>query len=331
MSAMIVPQKLKPGDMVRVIAPSKSLKIVSAPNIAQAIMTLKALGLSVTFSQHAGEFDCFGSSEIKSRVDDLHAAFLDPQVRGILTVLGGYNVNQLIAHLDYDLIQQNPKILCGFSDITALQNAITAKTGLVTYSGPHFSSFGMQKGCEYTLAGFRKMFFEDSQSLALAPAETWSDDAWYLDQENRQFYPNEGFFAIQTGKAEGAILGGNLGTLNLLNGTEYQPVLKNKILFIEEVVGHVSNVDEFDRQLQALSHQPGTDQVRGIVIGRFEKAFGMTPGLLQKIIASKVIFQHIPIASHADFGHTTPIFTFPIGGHCAMDVAETTVALTIQT
>lgn len=108
------------------------------------------MGFQVTFSKHAEELDRFASSSISSRVQDLHRAFRDPNVKAILTTLGGYNSNGLLKHLDYDLIRKNPKFFCGYSDITALNNAIYTKTRLVTYSGPHFSSFGMEKGLEYT-------------------------------------------------------------------------------------------------------------------------------------------------------------------------------------
>jgi muramoyltetrapeptide carboxypeptidase len=147
----IFPQKLKPGDEVRVVAPSKSMGIISPENRALALKAIEGLGLRITFGRHVEEQDLMDSSSVGSRVTDLHEAFADPSVKAILTVIGGYNSNQLLDYLDYDLIQQNPKIFCGFSDIAALGNAIYHKTGLVTYSGPHFSSFAMQKGFEYSL------------------------------------------------------------------------------------------------------------------------------------------------------------------------------------
>ena len=112
--------------------------------------------MNVTFSKHAPDIDIFMSSSVESRIADLHEAFADSKVKGILTVLGGYNSNHLLDYIDYDLIAKNPKILCGFSDITALLNAIYAKTGLVSYSCPHFSTFAMQKGLEHTLEYFKK-------------------------------------------------------------------------------------------------------------------------------------------------------------------------------
>lgn len=175
---------LKVGDEVRIIAPALSLKIISDENIQHAIKTIEALGLKVTFGKNVNEIDMMGSSSIASRIEDLHEAFADKNVKAILTVIGGFNSNQLLSYIDYDLIKKNPKIFCGYSDITALQNAIYCKAGLVTYSGLHFSTFSMKKGFEYSSAYFKKIFFEKN-AIKVFPSDKWSDDAWFLDQENR--------------------------------------------------------------------------------------------------------------------------------------------------
>src|SRR3989344_4225630 len=140
----IYADKLKSGDGVRVVTPARSLMLpwINEELKATAKARLEELGLSVSFGKCVNEIDEFNSSPIEHRVDDLHDAFRDPSIKLILTVIGGFNSNQLLRYLYYELIRQNPKILCGYSDITALSNAIFAKTGLVTYSGPHFFSFG---------------------------------------------------------------------------------------------------------------------------------------------------------------------------------------------
>ena len=183
---MIIPRKLRKGDEVRVIAPARSLSIIEKNQRNIAIKNLEKLGLKVTFSKHGEEKDEFLSSSIQSRVEDLRAAFEDKSVKGMLTVIGGFNSNQLLRYLDYTLIKKNPKILCGYSDITALQNAFLRKAGLVTYSGPHFSTLGMIKGNEYTLEYFKKCVMEESP-FEVRSSEEWSDDEWYKDQENRIF------------------------------------------------------------------------------------------------------------------------------------------------
>ncbi len=194
----MIPTKLKKGDEIRVISPSCSLSIVSNENRKLAIKRLTDMGFQVTFSKYADEIDRFASSSISSRVQDLHEAFRDPNVKAILTTLGGYNSNGLLKYLDFDLIRENPKFFCGYSDITALNNAIYAKTGLVTYSGPHFSSFGMEKGLHYT-ADYFLQCLTANEPIEIIPAETWSDDSWYMDQENREFIKNEGYVPIQKG------------------------------------------------------------------------------------------------------------------------------------
>lgn len=228
----IFPNKLIPGDEVRIIAPAASLKIVSPDNIIQAIKTLESLDLKISFGKNVNEQDIFDSSSIISRIEDLHDAFQDTNVKAILAVIGGSNSNQLLKYINYDLLMKNPKIVCGFSDITALQNAIYQKTGLVTYSGPQFSSFAMKQGFDYTLEYFKHIFFQ-TLPIEVVSSQTWSDDCWYSNQENRIFCKNEGYWLINSGKAKGTIIGGNISTMQLLNGTPYQPNFENTILFLE--------------------------------------------------------------------------------------------------
>jgi muramoyltetrapeptide carboxypeptidase LdcA involved in peptidoglycan recycling len=319
----LFPPKLKAGDIIRVIAPSCSMKIILEPKKALASNALEDLGLSVTFGRLVDECDIMLSSSIESRLQDLHEAFKDQNVKAILAANGGYNSNQLLDAIDYELIKQNPKILCGFSDITALSNAIYHKTNLVTYSGVHFSSFAMQKGFAYSCEHFKKIFFS-SDKIQLLPSKEWSDDVWYQDQENRVFHKNPGYTVVQPGKATGKIIGGNLGTLQLLRGTPYMPSLEDAILFIEEMAHpNGSNVFEFDRNLQSLIQAPDFRGVRGLVIGRFENEFGMTDKKLHFILSTKSPLRDIPIIANADFGHTTPIFTFPVGGVATFTAEKT--------
>lgn len=127
---------------IRVLSPSDSIERIGGfeANLS-AKERLEKLDFTVTFSEHYQEYDLLNSASISSRVADLHAAFADPSVDVILATIGGSNSNELLPYLDYDLIAKNPKIICGYSDTTALLNAIYAKTGLVTYMGPSYSSF----------------------------------------------------------------------------------------------------------------------------------------------------------------------------------------------
>ncbi len=307
----IIPKKLISIAELRVVAPVRSMGLLFDESKQLAIESLKKKGFRLSFGKHVDEMDEFLSSSVESRVSDLHDAFLDKEVDGILTVIGGYNSNQLLSYIDYDIIKKNPKVICGFSDVTALANAISVKTGMVTYIGPHFSSWGMEQGFEYSAEYFLKTCLK-SESFEILPSNEWSDDPWYMDQENRDFIKNDGPWIINEGSGSGKIYGGHVRCFNSLQGTEYFPDLTDSILFLEEDAE--INPQLFDRQLQSIIHQKDFSGVRAILIGRFQKDTNMTLDLLTKIIKTKKELEHIPVVANLDFGHTTPMFTIPIGG-----------------
>lgn len=307
----VIPPRLRPGSHIRVVAPARSLAMIGVGTRAEADRRLGSLGLKLSFGQHVEDCDGFVSSSVAERVADLHEAFADPEVDGILTVIGGFNSNQLLRHIDYELIAANPKVFCGFSDITALHNAIYARSGLVTYSGPHYSSFGMAQHLDYTEESFRACVF-DSEPFEVRPAPGWSDDEWWLDQDHRQVESSTAWWVINPGRAEGTVLGGNQCTFNLLHGTEFVPDLAGSVLFLEDDAA-VKPWD-FDRDLVSIVQQPGFEAVRALVIGRFQRASGMTRSLLEQIITTKSELSDVPVIANVDFGHTTPMITFPIGG-----------------
>ena len=314
----IIPQKLQKGDKIMVIAPSRGLKLIGADCRQIALERFNQMGLTVEFAHNTTDdkWNLLGTGSVQERVDDMMQAFEDKSVKAIFTVIGGFNSNQILAHLDYDVIRSNPKIICGFSDITAVLAAITAKTGLETYYGPHFSSIGMKKGCEYTLQNMQSMLFSD-EPLELKPSDEWSDDAWFIDQEKREFIKNDGFWVLQEGEAAGTIIGGNLCTYNLLLGTPYQPKFeKDTILMIEDDAE--SYPQAFDRNLQALCHQSDFKNVKGMVIGRFQKGSKIDRETLEFIINNKPELRDMPVVANVDYGHTTPILTIPLGGHATM-------------
>ncbi len=323
------PPKLQIGDEIRIIAPSSSIGIISEKNTEFAAKRLRDFGFNVTFSKNAREMDGSGSSSKESRVEDLHEAFSDARVKGILAAIGGYNINQILNHVDFDLIKRNPKVICGYSDITALSNAIYRKTGLVNYSGPTFANFGMIRGLEYTVEYFKKCLMIEG-SFEIIPSREWSDDCWYLDQDRRNFIKNDGPYIINPGEAEGTIIGGNLCTLNLLQGTEFMPSIRESVVFLEEddMTGKRTPLN-FDRDLQSLLHLPDSKNLRGIVIGRFQKGSEMTREKLAGIIKKKRELDNIPVVADADFGHSSPMITFPIGGTAIVSAENNHVELEI--
>lgn len=321
----IIPQVLSRGDEIRVIAPARGLKIIGQDTRQIAKDRFEAMGLKVSFATNTTDdnWDMTGSTTIEKRVADIHEAFADKNVKGIFTIIGGANSNQLLPYLDYDLIKNNPKFFCGFSDITALLDGIYAKTGLMTFSGPHYSSIGMLKGCEYTLENLKVMMFGNRHN-DVTPSAEWSDDLWFLDQEKREFIKNDGYWNIHSGTAKGTIIGGNLGTFNLLLGSPYRPTFeKDTILFIEDTEG--SDILDFERNLQALLYQPDFKNVKGLVIGRFQKGSKVTKEQLEFILNNKNELADLPIIANVDFGHSTPLLTIPVGGTATLSGGKLTL------
>lgn len=175
-------------------------------------------------------------------------------------------------------------------------NAIYAKTGLVTYHGPHFSTFGFEQETAYTQRAFWACVTDTAPIEAVASQAAGS------------------YRVLCPGTCEGTAIGGNLCTLNLLQGTPYMPDLRGAVLFLEDdnIMGEYFPY-EFDRNLESLLQQPGAQEIRGIVFGRFHESCRMTDEMLRAIIREKIPHD-IPVISGVDFGHVTPMLTFPIGG-----------------
>lgn len=318
----VFPKKLSAGDTISVIAPSSSGATVKKSACVRAAKNItKQLGISAIFSEHFGEKDVLGSSSLESRVQDLHAAFRNKNIAGIVAVRGGYNANTLLAYIDWQLIIDNPKPICGFSDITVLANAIYAKTGLVTYIGPNYSSFG-DSDVSYTTEYFKKCLLEEAP-YEIKPSKKF----WERKVDPRR---NPGHSVLQEGKATGTIIGGHLSSLNLLQGTEFMPSLKDSILFLEtDDFGGEQSAFEFERDLQSLLHFAKPGQIKGLVLGRFQAESKMNKEKLTKIILSKKELSDIPVIIGADFGHTKPLVTLPIGGQAQIEAASTKARISI--
>ncbi len=321
----LFPRKLRPGDQVRIIAPSCSFLTLKKRTRQRAKAVLEALGLRVSFAKHLEEINSFDSSSVKSRLSDLHDAFADPDVRMVLCARGGFNSNELFTGIDYNLVRANPKILCGFSDITALAHALYVRAGLVTYSGPNFGSLGEECDLEYTIDSLQSCLFSN-EPFTLKASRQWFDYARSGKRKGKFVaHRGEGLVTIHPGRAEGTLLGANACTMNLLQGTDCFPDLRGCVLFLED--DYESQGHHFNCHLQSLLLQPSFAGVLGMVIGRFESASRMPIDLLRQSIAQYPQLRRMPIIGNADFGHTQPKITFPIGGTVTMDAARKEITI----
>ncbi len=329
---MIIPNKLKKGDEIRIIAPSRSWSIFQDEFLNLAKDKLELLWYKVTFSKNIFNKDILWSSSIEDRVSDLHDAFWDSCVKAIITIIGWFNINTILNHLDYNLIKNNPKILCGYSDITALQNALWKKIWLVTYSWPHFSTWAMKKWFDYIQEYFLNIVTQD-YPVSIYPSHEYSEDKWHKDQDSRIFLANWWYKILKYWISTWKIIWGNLCTLNLLQWTEYMPDLKNCIVFIEDDnIAWSAGVFEFERNFQSLMQQKDAKYIKWLLIGRFQKDVDMTEEKLKYIVLSKTDWLDIPIISNLDFWHTYPMITFPIWGVISIEaINENDISLTIET
>lgn len=309
--------RLRVGAEIRVVAPASSFATLSDKNIRDATERLTSLGFKVSFGRHVHERDVLDSSSIMSRVKDIHEAFADKNVKAILSAIGGFNCNELLPYLDFSLIKANPKIFCGYSDITALCNAITCKTGMTTYVGPHFSSFQMDELQDYQTRSFLNVVSKD-EAITICPSSFWSQDAWYLPNPKRQLFPNDWKVYNEAMTVSGLCFGGNLGSLQLLFGTEFLPSLKDAILFLEN-----AEEDDFQVFTRALSSlMQVAKHPKALLIGRFPKESKMTESKLLTILNKYPLLKEIPVMYDMDFGHTQPLFTIPIGALVTVDTSE---------
>ena len=307
----MIARRLKKGDHIRVIAPAESFSSKFTDQMKQqGVDRLNELGLKVSFSKHVHEKNTFLSADIKGRLSDLHEAFEDDDVQAVLSANGGSSANQLLKHLDYELIKRKPKIFCGLSDITELTSAIYAQTGLVTYYGPHFTMLAASKEADVMLDNIKATFFSEEPVL-LEPPEFYFNSEWGDEK-----ILNDGFWTINEGEAEGRCIGGNMLTFNFLLGYQFVPPMKDCILFLEE--NHIIDYRGTQKEIQQILNHPQGREIKGLIIGRFQRKSKMSRKKLTEMIHSKKELANLPVVGNVDCGHTVPNYTFPFGGSLRM-------------
>jgi muramoyltetrapeptide carboxypeptidase len=310
---------LLPGAHIRAIAPSRSLSVVAPSVERRSFEHLTELGFRVSLGAAVRKSGFLDTAPAADRLSDLHEAFADPAVDAILSIVGGSRCIDLLAEIDWDLVAANPKPLCGYSDVTVLLNAVYRRTGMVTFCGPHFSSFAMDDPGSYQSQAFVEVL--TGQEAQLKPSATWSDDEWYRDGGSREYRPNEGWSALRPGAATGRLVGGNLSCFMALLGTEYAPDLRETIVLLEDTAALAAW--QWYRALVSLTQHPGFDGVRGIVLGRFQRASNVDRSVLVDMLGSlPPSLLRLPILADVELGHTQPIATFPIGARADLLVAD---------
>lgn len=238
---------------------------------------------------------------------------------------GGFNTHQVLEYLDYDLIKKNPKVLIGYSDTTNLLSAITHKSGLITFNGPAVITFAKPVVPDETIVCFRNLIMSNESHYTYSFSTSYSDNQWWIE-DKMEFTSNAGLRTFRKGKAEGQIVGGNIGTLLLLAGTPYWPQMKGKILFIED--DEAENPKTLDRYFTQLRQMGVYNQINGMVIGRFPRCVGLhEKDSLNMILEDALKGYKFPVITEFDMGHTDPIMTIPIGAKVSIDASKKSISL----
>jgi muramoyltetrapeptide carboxypeptidase LdcA involved in peptidoglycan recycling len=256
----------------------------------------------------------------------LELAFLDPEIDALLCFWGGLTSNQVLEHINFALIANNPKPLIGYSDVTSVLLAINAKTGLVTFNGPAGISFGKPGQYDYTWTNFLSLL-RGGQDLTLRASDYFSDGAWWAETPARLVpMPSRGWRTIRGGVAKGTLIGGNLGCVLLVEGTEWLPCCDGAILFIEE--DEDESVGTIERMLTRLRHSKILSRVAGLIVGRFPKAVGFDESdTICDALRTALEGTLFPVIADVDIGHTDPVLTLPIGAEVVIDADNLTIKI----
>ncbi len=294
---MIIPERLKKGDTIGVIAPASPIIGDNIEELEKARKKVEKEGFKVKYSKNLFLNTNGYSSTAKEKAQDINDMFKDKEVKMIWCAKGGENSNSTFEYIDYELIKDNPKIICGYSDITSLTNIITAKTGLVTFSGTNFKTIATDE-TDYSYEEILKRFVKGSLELG----------------KNGEKYET-----LKEGQAEGELIGGNLSLIRALVSGKYSIDFTNKILFLEEL--GIETMPSLASNFLYYMKQNGVfDKIKGLWIGFYEHESGIS---LEKVILDTLENNYdFPIIKSNNFGHTETKTVIPIGTKARIDTTK---------
>lgn len=310
--SIIKPKHLKEGDRIALVAPGS---YISESELQDSVKDLSDLGFQVTFSEKLTLQNGYFSGTDQQRAEDLMDMFEREDVDAIMCVRGGYGCARILPLLDYSVIKKHPKILIGYSDVTALLYGIFRKTGLITFHGPvATSTFN-----DFTVNNFKRVLMNLNPDRKYFNANPSSDENIY------------GVRTLVNGKAKGRLVGGNLSIMVSLIGTKYDVDYSNKIIFIEEVGEEPYRID---RMLTQLIQADKFKNAAGVMMGIFSKceprekdpSFSKSFSLME-VLTDRFFNMKIPVVYGMSFGHVKDKFTIPFGALAELDTNEQSFTL----
>lgn len=302
------PRRLRKGQLIGLVSPAGTPS--PGTKIEKSVRRLESEGYRVVVGKHAAAEHGYLAGRDEERAADLNAMIRDPAVRAIFALRGGYGSPRLLRWIDYGALGRDPKIICGFSDITALQLAIFRKCRLVTFSGPMPAVDFWDEIDSYTEENFWRLL---TSTRKIGPLEN---------------PPHSPATVLRTGVGQGTLLGGNLSLLVSSLGTPFLPSLRGAILVLEEVDEYPYRID---RMLTQLENSGIARAVNGVVFGQFTRCVPKDPSkpslpveVVQKDFVSRL---NCPVFGNLQYGHVPCKLTLPLGLEARLDSAQNCIEL----
>ena len=293
----ILPKTLKVGDTIGVVAPSNPIIDENIEEMERARKIIEEKGFKVKYSKNLFSNTNGYSASAKEKAEDINSMFEYKEVKMIWCAKGGENSNSVFDYLDYEMIKKNPKIICGFSDITSITNIISAKTGLVTFSGTNFKTIATDE-TDYSLKQILNRFVDNKLELG--------------EKEDK-------YVTIHEGTGEGELIGGNLSLTRGLVEGKYKIDFEDKILFLEEL-GFETGPALASNYLYYMKQNGVFDKIKGLWIGNYEHESNIS---LEKIVLDVLDNEYdFPIIKSNNFGHIDTKTVIPIGTKVKIDTSK---------
>ncbi|HEX5274896.1 MAG TPA: LD-carboxypeptidase [Candidatus Rubrimentiphilum sp.] len=299
---VVKPPRLRPGDKVGLVSPAGPM--AKAEDLKIAIDQLRAVGLEAVVGKHVMDKTAYLAGSDEARASDLNAFARDPQIRGIFATRGGYGTMRILDAIDYDAFKRDPKVVLGFSDITALINTITARTGLVTFHGPvaAYSTY-----TPIVVAEMQALLMNAQPLVTLHNATTTT---------------------IVPGTARGKLVGGNLTLIDGLFGTPYAIPVEGNILLVEDVHENPYQIDQLlTTLLLGGVLQSAAGIAAGVILERDRKeSDGPSPDLMFAL-RDRLGAANRPAVQGMQFGHILNQWVLPIGLDATLDATAGTLSI----
>ena len=327
------PSHLQIGDTIGIASPSWGGAGRYPHRVEQGVTQLRRLGFRVRFARHALNSGDYVSDSAENRAADLHELFADPHIKAIIAAIGGDHSCHLLPHLNFELIQNNPKIFMGYSDITVLNVAIWSMTGLVTFNGPALLTDFAENPqmLDYTQDYFQKTLCSTSAVGQIFPSPSWTEEFQDWEQKidlqrSRTMQPSPAWTWLKPGHARGCLIGGCLESLEHLRGTRYWPDFDKAVFFFEtsEEAPPPERVDSILMDYENMNILP---RLAGMIVGRPMRYTLAQKEALQDILLARTEAYDFPIIADMDFGHTAPQFILPIGCQVEINTGKRTFSI----